>query len=181
MRINVAGIKLEAGAHKQVDLSVMPQSAEMGGQPVRFEQPFTGVAEIWNAGDRLLVEVELSGEAVLQCSRCLTEYTDPIDLSYEEEFMEGEPGDEVDEESEDLNARALSFYTGDEIDLSDSLQESILLALPMKPLCDEDCKGLCTTCGANLNEGLCHCGETHDVDPRLSALKELLRRPDSNS
>lgn len=184
MRINVADIKLEVGKHKTVELETRLETIELGGQEVRFEQPFTGEAEIWNVGDRLLAKVEVSGEAVLVCGRCLVEYTEPLDVSFEEEFTETvhdeRQPDEEDEEDE--SGRSVSAYTGDEIDLTDPLRENILLDLPIKPLCDEECKGLCPTCGTNLNEGVCECeGDREVVDPRLSVLKDLLRKPDSNS
>lgn len=183
LRINVADIKLEAGSHKKVNLEVSLDPLEMYNQDVRFEKPFTGQAEIWNAGDRLLVTAKLEGEATLVCSRCLTEYTEPMKVSFEEEFVQGEVEEEHDEEDEEEDSgRTVSFYTGDEIDLADPLRENILLELPMKPLCDEDCEGLCPTCGINLNEGDCKCtGEPDVVDPRLAVLKDLLRKPDSKS
>lgn len=184
LRINVADIKLEAGQHKRVALTVPLESTTVDEQEIRFETPFTGEAEIWNTGDRLLVRAELSGEVKLVCSRCLTLYTEPIDLSFEEEFVETAKVDEgrSEEDAEDESGRTVSFYSGDEIDLTESLRENILLELPMKPLCSDDCEGLCSTCGANLNEGACKCqGGEEVVDPRLAVLKDLLRKPDSNS
>lgn len=183
MRINVADIKLEAGSHKRFDLTASLEPVELGGQEFLFEQPFTGEAEVWNAGDRLLVKVELSGEARLQCSRCLTQYTEPMEISFEEEFVAGAPGEgQTEEDEEDESGRTVSFYEGDEIDLTEPIRENILLELPMKPLCDEDCQGLCPTCGVNLNEAECKCeAVAESVDPRLAKLKDLLGKPDSNS
>lgn len=183
MRIDVADIKLEAGAHKTVNLEVPVESIELGGQEVRFDRPFLGQAEIWNAGDRLLVKADLTGEATLVCGRCLAEFTEAMDVSFEEEFVQGEATEERSEEDEEEESgRTVSFYTGDEIDLTDPLRENILLELPMKPLCDENCKGLCPTCGANRNEAACTCTADQEVvDPRFSVLKDLLRKPDSHS
>lgn len=186
MRINVAEIKLEAGNHKRFPVQVAVESIEMAGQVVQFDRPFEGEAEIWNAGDRLLVKAELSGEATLQCSRCLAPTTLPLDVSFEEEFIEGAPAHEAEEDDEqetEVDAgRSVTYYSGDEIDLSETLRDNVLLELPMKPLCSEDCAGLCPGCGTNLNTGSCQCAEeTHTVDPRLAALKDLLRKPDSNS
>jgi len=182
MLINVADIKLEAGSHKQVDLSVSLEPIEMGGQEVQFDQPFTGSAEVWNVGDRLLVKARLSGEAEMICSRCLTQYPEQLSISFEEEFIESAGEEDLEEQDDEESGRTVSFYQGNEIDLTEPLRENILLALPMKPLCSSDCEGLCPTCGANLNEGPCECsGETKVVDPRLAVLKDLLRKPDSNS
>lgn len=180
MRVNVADIKLEAGLHKRVPLEVAVEPVDMGGQSFRFDRPFTGEAEIWNLGDRLLVKASLSGEALMECSRCLTPFSEPLKVSFDEEFVAGKPGEGEDDEDGADVGRTVSYYEGDEIDLAEPLRENVLLELPMKPLCDEDCQGLCPTCGSNRNEGSCQCEETTSVDPRLAALKDLLRKPDSN-
>ena len=72
-------------------------------------------------------------------------------------------------EEEDLD---LSFYEGEEIDLSPLVQEQIILALPTRPLCRESCKGLCPQCGVNLNVQTCTCATVVD-DPRLEVLRTL--------
>ncbi len=74
-------------------------------------------------------------------------------------------------EEEDL---AVSFYRDDKIDLNQMIWEQVYLALPMKPLCKDDCRGLCPQCGTNLNLSQCNC-ERDFVDPRLAALKSLLK------
>jgi len=63
-------------------------------------------------------------------------------------------------------------YEGDAVDLDELVREQILLALPSRRLCREECKGLCPTCGADLNAGRCAC-EQREVDPRWSALADL--------
>ena len=54
------------------------------------------------------------------------------------------------------------------------VEECLFINEPFKVLCDEDCKGLCPSCGANLNQEQCSCGDDTDIDPRMEALKELL-------
>jgi uncharacterized protein len=63
-------------------------------------------------------------------------------------------------------------FEGDSIDLTEILREQIVLALPMYPRCKEDCRGLCSVCGANLNLGECGCDRS-EIDPRWAALKTL--------
>lgn len=179
MRVNVADLKLEAGSHKTVPVEIALEPVEMAGQSFAFDRPFAGEAEIWNLGDRLLARVSIAGEARLECSRCLTAFTLPLRLSFEEEFVEGTVPDSRGEEEE--TGRTVTAYEGDAIDLSDPLRENVLVELPMKPLCKQACEGLCPTCGANRNEGSCDCVETTTVDPRLAALQKLLNKPDSNS
>ena len=72
-------------------------------------------------------------------------------------------------EAGDLDA---AFYENDEIDLGQLMGEQFYLSLPMKPLCKDDCKGLCSTCGTNLNKATCDCN-TQWEDPRLAALRAL--------
>jgi uncharacterized protein len=73
-------------------------------------------------------------------------------------------------QDEDLET---SYYRGDQIDLKELLREQFYLALPMKPLCREDCHGLCPQCGTNLNTGTCACTPVWE-DPRLAPLKGLV-------
>lgn len=181
MLVNVAELKREEGAHQQVDLQVALEPIELGGSQVRFDQPFTGEAEIWNLGDRLLVRGELEGEAHLVCSRCLTEYQSPLDVEFEEEFVEGTDLAAVLKDDEAETGRQVNLYQGDQINLTETLRDNVLVELPMKPLCSPDCKGLCPTCGANLNHGPCSCTEDVTVDPRFAKLQELLRKSDSKN
>jgi uncharacterized protein len=69
---------------------------------------------------------------------------------------------------------ALSYYEGEEIDLTPLVHEQALLALPTRPLCSDDCRGLCSRCGANLNAGPCGCPAA-PAEPRLAALHALTR------
>lgn len=172
MRLNIADIKLDTGEHKRapVELELAPRDE------VRFAQPFRGEAEAWNTGDSFLVKARLTGEATLECSRCLTEFDFPLTVNFSEEFRPGQPSPNGEQE-EDEEGRTFSRYEGDEIDLSEPFRQSILLELPIKALCTEACKGLCPNCGANLNEDPCRCAGEEKADPRLSALKKLLDRP----
>ena len=121
---------------------------------------------------RYRVAGHVTGELELTCGRCLEPFTLPVagafDLRYvprAENVGEGER--EVGED--DLTT---AFYDDDQIDLSELIAEQFHLALPMKPLCSEGCKGLCPHCGTNLNTGTCSCSEKWE-DPRLAALKSL--------
>lgn len=172
MRLNIADIKLDAGEHKRapVELEVAPLDE------VVFEEPFRGEVEAWNTGDSFLVKAHLTGEAIVPCGRCLSKVRVPLSVAFSEEFLPGEPSP-TGEQEEDDEGRTFSRYQGDEIDLSEPLRQNILLELPLKPLCQAACKGLCPTCGANLNEEACRCAVDVKADPRLSALKKLLDRP----
>jgi uncharacterized protein len=121
---------------------------------------------------RFRVVGHLTGELELTCSRCLEAFTLPVATDFDLRYVPrtenvGEGEQEVDED--DLTT---SFYAHDQIDLGQLIMEQFQLALPMKPLCSETCRGLCPQCGTNLNTATCQC-ETKWEDPRLAALKQL--------
>ena len=108
----------------------------------------------------------------LKCSRCLEPFTVPVDQEFDLRYQPhtanaGEGEREIEED--DLTT---AFYENEQIDLGLLMQEQFYLSLPMKPLCSEDCKGLCPECGTNLNRGTCQCQRNWE-DPRFAALRDL--------
>jgi uncharacterized protein len=106
------------------------------------------------------------------CSRCLEPFTTTVDVPFDLRYQPhtataAEAEREVEED--DLTT---AFYENDTIDLGQLMQEQFYLALPMKPLCQSDCRGLCPSCGTNLNRTTCDC-QPHWDDPRLAVLKTL--------
>ena len=96
-----------------------------------------------SVSDGVLIAGTISVDVNTECGRCLCKYTYRLTLDNICHFYE-----EV---------------KSDELDISDDIREDILIALPSKYLCNEDCKGLCTTCGINLNDSTCNCTtESHD-------------------
>ena len=133
--------------------------------------------EIYPVNNYYRMTGEISGAAELQCSRCLEGFEKLYNLKFEEVIVK-EPlsGEELDKELniDDMN---VSFNHGEEINLSDVITEQFLLDLPMKTLCSENCKGLCTICGENLNLKTCNCYKEKQLfDPRLAALIEFKKK-----
>ena len=111
------------------------------------------------------------------CSRCLKDFSRhlsaPFDLSYLPQPRVTPEGEEIELKYEDME---VGFYDGVRLDVNLMVLEQIELALPMKFVCREDCKGLCYKCGADLNEGLCRC-DTTEMDSRLGALLQFKKKP----
>ena len=132
---------------------------------------------VTNTGDSMLVEGSLEWEVKLQCSRCLEPFEHSLTAAFSEEFYPQESEDhkrlQTDEE-EPWDLEETAVYHGNEVDLSQLLWDSVLLAVPMKTLCDSECKGLCPSCGRSLNNGQCNC-TSHNADPRLAGLADLLK------
>ncbi len=128
----------------------------------------------------------LSGEYHRPCDRCLEQAVDPFAFDVIWSFEQGapEPVTDVDEEEEDIELQVedkLSTFTfqGNEIDLSQQVWEELALAMPTKFLCQEDCKGLCPSCGINLNDNTCSCREESMDNKGLAGLADLLPRLES--
>jgi uncharacterized protein len=136
--------------------------------------PVAARLKIEKLGAEIMVKGDLAVEVKLQCSRCLKDFhrtvSVPVDAVYHPiEELKDENGHEV--KSEELD---LDFYSGDELDLTELLNEQIVLNTPMKPLCNELCKGICSGCGADLNSGNCACSGIN-IDTRFAGLKKLLQ------
>lgn len=112
---------------------------------------------------------ELEGQMRLICSRCV----DPIEATYafsfEERFRLVNPDDPSQEDEDEFVP-----LTEDVIDLDDFLGQEFVVQLPFAPLCSEDCRGLCPSCGTNRNENTCDC-RTERFDPRLEALQNWFK------
>ncbi|MFZ5449293.1 MAG: YceD family protein [Thermodesulfobacteriota bacterium] len=132
----------------------------------------TGSVNLAKHGHDILVRGHLEGHLDLACSRCLESFTQPVAAEFDLLLAPG-PGTAAPEEEElsptDLD---LDYYTGEVVDLESILREQIILMIPVKPLCDEICKGLCPQCGANLNRETCNC-RPEAVDSPFAHLAKL--------
>ena len=114
------------------------------------------------------VDIEIETLATYTCDRCLAEFTDRFAAQQRQLFH---VGDKEIADSEDI---MLLPESATEIDLSPFLMEMVLLNHPIKMICKEDCKGICSGCGANLNIESCKCsGDT--IDPRWDELRKLIK------
>ena len=132
--------------------------------------------------NRTRVQVGVAGQATttleLSCSRCLEGFPVPVTAAFDLTYLPSDQappgGGEVEVGDEDINT---AYYQHGEIDLAELIHEQLYLVLPMKPLCKDDCQGLCPVCGTNRNTTACTCEATW-TDPRLAGLKALLNEND---
>jgi uncharacterized protein len=132
----------------------------------------TGEIELVRTDQGILARGTLYTQLEVDCSRCLASFTCPLVLNIEEEYfptidiVTGAPLSLLDEPG---------CFTIDErhiLDLTEAIRQYAILAIPMKPLCREDCAGLCPHCGRNLNLGSCSC-PSEAIDPRWAVLTKL--------
>ena len=123
-------------------------------------------------GSDILVRGSLSGQMELACSRCLESFPAPAAIDFDLLLVPGPPTAAAADEELSPSDLDLDYYTGESVDLESLLREQIILMMPLKPLCDETCKGLCPRCGANLNRETCTCS-TDTVNSPFAVLAKL--------
>jgi uncharacterized protein len=118
----------------------------------------------------------VKGTVTMECSRCLERFGQTVNLNIDEVYrlQEGPAPIRPPASSEVVEDDSYVVYEGI-LDLNAALSDAIMLSVPMKPLCRQDCKGLCASCGGNLNVEDCDC-VTEEIDPRLAVLRRLLDR-----
>jgi DUF177 domain-containing protein len=152
-----------------------PGEVAEAGDAYRIVSPVQLDFDIHKDKDKFRLEGAVRAELELACSRCLEPYRMSVDAPFDLRFL---PAAEMSSEHErELREDDVetSYYRDDVIDLNELMREQFYLALPMKPLCGDDCRGLCPQCGTNLNTGSCECASER-VDPRLAVLKNLTGR-----
>lgn len=123
-------------------------------------------------GNQIRLQGDVKTNVRVRCDRCLSFVTVPVDAHFDVAYIPA--ADDVSDENIELQEDDLDFSVFEDgaIDLDELVREQVLLALPSRLLCREECRGLCPTCGVDLNADACSCG-TREVDPRWSALKDL--------
>jgi uncharacterized protein len=165
MRVNVSDIIKTEG--EGIDIEFIGDLPELQGfdTSVEFKPSFKFSGRIVNLGGLLKLSGNLHFEYSASCRRCLKFVDMTADIEVEESFVEISKSDDVD---------AYTFE-GNVVDIDKPLMDNIILALPMKVICSEDCKGLCEKCGTNLNIKNCNCDEREIVDPRMEILKDYFK------
>jgi len=129
--------------------------------------------EIEPDGTEVFVRGRLAASGPLTCSRCVETFPGRLATEIDVRLVPRPVGaDSVELGADDLD---VDFYDNDELDLARVVENEATLALPMKPLCRPDCRGLCAACGANRNVMACTCPQ-RPPDPRLAALRDLAAR-----
>ena len=146
----------------------------LAADDVKLSSPVVSQLSVNKVGKEIIVGGRLKAGMALECSRCLKDFRRDLDIPVNVVYH---PIEEVDGERHALkdDEMDMGFYQGEELDLQELLKEQILLNREMKPLCNEQCRGICPKCGTDLNTEQCNCiGK--EIDPRLEVLKNFFEK-----
>jgi uncharacterized protein len=150
-----------------------------------FTEPIRVDYALERVGQQVVCRALVSTSLQMACSRCLKSVQVPISEemtilirfssghSVSGGSINGTPPTEYAGEETDQEVKTVSSDT-DRIDVTEEIRQTLLLAIPVKPLCHDGCRGLCPQCGMDLNTGRCDC-HIPTVDPRWSGLERMLR------
>ena len=158
--LDLTEVILEKGKviHRETEITLAELSYKSGTYPVVSREP--AILTIENQeGKRLSIEGSTSLAVLIPCARCLEPVTCRLEIRLENE----------------LDLKDKDYIDGYNLDVDKLVYGEILLNWPMKVLCREDCKGICSTCGTNLNLGTCDCDST-DIDPRMARIRDIFSK-----
>lgn len=174
MKIDLTDIARVPGSYGEHDIDMTFKEIE----GMRVLAPVRGKMMVSSTGSVLLLEGAVDTEVELECFRCGNLYCQPVHAEFEEDFVlhpaqaHGR-GPRIEEDDTEPESRFFSEGTLD-LNIDELLRQNILVALPLKPLCDVDCLGLCPHCGQRLCEGSCAC-QPDNIDARMAVLQRLLK------
>ena len=163
MIINFSDLLSKKNRKKQISLSFELEPFEFEGEEIRAIEKVCVEGVAISENDVIVINASIKTKLKLNCSRCLDTFIYPIDIDIEERFTKSK---ELQDDEE------LIFVEDDTLDIIQIVENCIISTLPIKRLCKEDCKGLCSQCGTNKNVKECQCDD-FDVDIRLAKLREL--------
>jgi uncharacterized protein len=178
-RSAILKIRVEDIKESPVTLSADEQSSDYpaladlsSSGDCEFTAPISINLTVSRECDHIRVAGNVSTRARLHCSRCLEEFERDMDTTFTL-FFDKKSGVPLDAETELKEKDLLSIpYDGDYIDFTSEIEEQLIMEIPYKPLCREECMGLCSKCGANLNAGDCGCGP-EEASFKFGALKNF--------
>lgn len=170
MLINLAELLTNEGKVKEViaDFGSEVFSTKIGDYEIANKKP---IKFILTTVDKktILVEAKVELSLIIPCDRCLESVIKDFNIKINREVNMAVTVLPNEDELDEAN-----FMSGNNLDVDKLVHGEILLSLPMKVLCDDNCKGICNRCGANLNHGTCDCDVT-DLDPRMAVIRDIFK------
>ena len=171
MLLDLSKVLLQDGKVLEIsaELEMQELSSRMGTFPVVRKDPVS--LKVVNTGSRVL---EITGDTKLTfripCARCLTPVDYPISL-----HIERTVDMKLTEEERERGEDEFNFVEGECLNPETLVRNELLINWPIRVLCREDCKGICSRCGANLNQGSCNC-DSEPSDPRMAVIRDIFSK-----
>ncbi|MBV4418046.1 DUF177 domain-containing protein [Clostridium tyrobutyricum] len=166
MKMDISDLLNKEIFTKKLDIVLKEDSFYDGKEYSGILTPIMLLANLEKTDHMITLNGKVSGVLELTCSRCLKKFAHAINININERFTDKKIVD-CDED--------IFFINDGYIDITQIIENNIILALPIKRLCKENCKGLCPKCGTNLNDSTCNCKE-NDIDPRWEKLKDMFSK-----
>ena len=171
MRIELENLKGSKGDFAHV---YQPEELNPVDDRIQLIAPIAVNGKVRLAGNEVFVNGHVETRAQVECDRCLKPIELPVNADFALEYITGSEYESTDVAELSEGEMSVAVFDGEAIDVDEIVKEQILLAVPTRMLCREDCKGICPQCGADRNMGECSC-VTDDIDPRWAALKNLTK------
>jgi uncharacterized protein len=169
MRIELENLEGSKGDFARV---YQPEDLNPVDERVSLTAPAAVNGKIRLSGNQVFVSGHVETRAQVECDRCLKPVELPVSTDFTLEYI-SDSDYETSQAAELTEAEmSVSVFDGQAIDVDEIVKEQILLTVPTRMLCREDCRGICPECGADRDTGECNC-VTNDIDPRWAALKNL--------
>lgn len=162
----------------EYDLDEKPKSLDLSLENVEFNENVRGRITLTLYGTNILIRGYVETGVALICARCLESFRHKLRCEVSLLYTDEAEAKEKDDELFDPEQEIVFEYSGDYVDPSKEIRDSILLEVPSYPICDEKCEGLCPVCGENKNKKKCKCSEGSlkektSKDPWKDTLKKL--------
>jgi uncharacterized protein len=153
-------------------LEFEPDALDYESRDIVFKDLITVRLSIQKVGEEYFCQGYVTAPVEEECARCLTLFSGELSNDMSFIIKIGDP--EANRGSKVIGESVIWIRPGDHlVDIGQQVREALILSVPLKPLCSPECKGLCSNCGANLNEEECDC-KVKDIDDRWEGLKDLL-------
>jgi uncharacterized protein len=169
MRIELENLEGSKGDFAHV---YQPEELNPVDERVSLTAPAAVNGKVRLSGNQVFVSGHVEARAQVECDRCLKPVELPVNADFTLEYISDSDYETARAVELTEAEMSVSVFDGEAIDVDEIVKEQILLAVPTRMLCREDCKGICPECGIDRNTGECNC-VTNDIDPRWAALKDL--------
>jgi uncharacterized protein len=171
--LDAAVVKEAVGTSTDASTAVELTPIDVSGVTYAPAGTATLEASLTNTGEGLLLHGTITAPYEVSCSRCLAPFAFTVATDVDTLFIEEGSPAERDEDQDILE------FAGDQIDIAPVIESAIRVEMPLAPVCDDECAGICPECGTDLNASACTCADQPALDGPFAGLKDLLETDDA--